>query len=186
MSLKQSEDKFANVISDALHEVTDKDKKKIDQQIAEWMRGNGFFYMECMELNLVTASLYLYESIEKKADRNIVNIRCVPSEDAFDRKIVLNGHILWTVENLLLDLLARFTVPNQEVMLSTKENNITVSGIYSILEYLNELCSEKDGEFVIEKNKNALALAYLKLNGCYIKEVNEEDRNMILIGFETE
>lgn len=86
----------------------------------------------------------------------------------------------------MLDLLSKFTMIDQEVILSTKENNITVSGIYSVLDYLNRLCSEKDGEFVIEKNENALALAYLKLNGCYIKEVYEEGRNMILIGSETE
>lgn len=139
-----------------------------------------------MELNLATACLDLFESIEGKTNRDTVNIRCVPKDDAFGRKIVMKGQMFQKVESLLLDLLSKFTMIDQEVILSTKENNITVSGIYSVFDYLNRLCSEKDGEFVIEKNENALALAYLKLNGCYIKEVYEEGRNMILIGSETE
>ncbi len=77
-------------------------------------------------------------------------------------------------------------VASREVMLSTKENNITVSGIYSVLEYLNGLCSEKDGKLIIEKSENALAMAYLKLNECYIREVKEEGRSLIMIGFEAE
>ncbi len=45
---------------------------------------------------------------------------------------------------------------------------------------------KQDGKIVIEKNENALVLAYLKLNECYIREVKEEDRSLIMIGFEAE
>lgn len=92
--------------------------------------------------------------------------------------------MLQAVEILLTEILSKF-VTNQEVMLSTRENNITVSGINATLGYLDGLCSERDGKLIIEINDKALALAYLKLNGSYIREDIKEGRNMVLIGFGT-
>lgn len=135
--------------------------------------------------NLATICLDLFESIEGKIDRNKVKIKCVPSDDAFDRKIVLGGHIFQAIEILLLEILSKFSVIDQEVMLSTRENYITVSGINTSLGYFDELCSERDGKLIIEINDKALALAYLKLNESYIREDMEEGRNMVLIGFGT-
>lgn len=137
-----------------------------------------------METNLATVCLDLFESIEGKIDKNIVKIKCVPNGDAFDRKIVLGCHMLQAVEILLTEILSKF-VTDQEVILSTRENNITVSGINATLGYLDGLCSERDGKLIIEINVKALALAYLKLNGSYIREDIKEGRNMVLIGFGT-
>lgn len=190
MSLK--EDNLDYIIRDALHgiadilEVPERDKLKIERKIAKMVGESSFPYKKSVELNLATVCLDLFENIEKRVDKKEIHIQCVPGDDAFDRKIVINNHVIQILEIILFELLSEFTVAEQKVMLSTKENFITVSEIYSVLEYLNGLCNEKDGKFVIDKNENALALAYLKLNGCYIKEVNEEGKNMILIGFEAE
>ena len=163
----QRKDKYGHVQSNALH------GKENNLPVPE------------METNLATICLDLFESIEGKIDRNKVKIKCVPSDDAFDRKIVLGGHIFQAIEILLLEILSKFSVIDQEVMLSTRENYITVSGINTSLGYFDELCSERDGKLIIEINDKALALAYLKLNGSYIREDIKEGRNMVLIGFGT-
>lgn len=190
MSLKK--DDLDYIIRDALHgmvdnlEVHERVKKKIDRKITERLGESSLPYKQSIELSLATVCLDLFENIEKKVDKREVHIKCIPRDDAFDRKIVINNHVIQTLEIILFELLSKFAVSNQEVVLSTKENNMTVSGIYSAFEYLNGLCSEKDRKIVIEKNENALALAYLKLNECYISEVKEEGRSLIMIGFEAE
>lgn len=186
MSLKN--DELDYMIRDALHgvadnlEVPERVKQKIDRKVTEGMSESNFPYKESIELNLATVCLDLFESMEKRVGKMEVDLKYIPGDDAFDRKIIINNHVMQTLEVVILDLLSKFTAANQKVMVSTKENNITISGIDSVLEYLNGLCGEKDGEFVIEKSENALALAFLKLNECYIKEVMEEGNNIILIG----
>lgn len=190
MSMKK--DEFDYILRDASHERTDdlevseRVKQKTDRKIAGRVSEKNLPNKESIELSLATVCLNLFESIEKRADKMEVHIKCIPRDDAFDRKIVINNHVIQTLEIILLELLSKLAVSSREVMLSTKENNITVSGIYSVLEYLNGLCSEKDGKLIIEKSENALAMAYLKLNECYIREVKEEGRSLIMIGFEAE
>lgn len=191
MNLTQREDESGHVISNAMHgvadslEVPERVKQKIDEQIASRREG-CCLYNESMEINLATLCLDLFESMEGKVGRNIAHIKCVPSDDAFDREIVFKDYMFQTMEVLLLDLFSKFAVINQEVMLATKGSNITISGLNNILDYLEELYCERDDKAEIERSENALALAYLKLNGCYIREVMEEGRNVILIGFGSE
>lgn len=168
------DEKMNGTVKDMLHdaadclEVSENLKERIDRRIAVKTPYSGCTQRK-NKRNLATICLSLSESMESDArDKNIV-VKCLPSDDAFDKKVMVGDYTCLAMRKVVLGLITRYGVAGQEISLCTEGNCIRLNGIHIPPEGLNECCMKNRSGYQIAASEMGLAFAYMDMAGVKVQ-----------------
>lgn len=138
------------------------------------------------EINLATLCLRLCEEIEEHYAGSSYQLKPMPKDEAFEKVIAIGEDVYRALYATICGLIDVFHRENDEIVVSTYQNEITIAGLEIASENLNDLCSIVNDKFHIQRSRLGIALAFLKQEQVKIEQVYGEKRNCIGFAFSME
>lgn len=145
--------------------------------------GNTVVLMQ--KTNLATLCLRLCEDIEEHYAESKYQLKPMPKDEAFNKEIAIGEDIYRAMYVAICDLIDTFNEENNEILVSTYRDGITVIGLGDAYKSLDDLCSIENDKFLIQRSRLGIALAFLNQEHVKIEQVHQEKGNGIGFSFQT-
>ena len=138
------------------------------------------------KMNLATLCLHLCEEMEEHYAGNSFQLKPMPKDEAFEKEIEIVEDIYRALYAAICGLVDDFHNGDDEIIVSTYRNGVTIAGLEIASENLNDLCSIENDKFHIQRSRLGIALAFLKQEQVKIEQVYGGKRDCIGFAFPKE
>lgn len=127
-----------------------------------------------LKVNLATLCLRLCEEIEEYFVDSSYLLRPKPSTEAFEKEIVLDEDTYRALFVVICGMSDAFHKGKDEIVISTCQRGIVITGFKVADKDLYDLCSIESGKFLIQKSRLGIALAFLQQEQVKIEQIREK------------
>ena len=138
------------------------------------------------KINLATLCLYLCEEIEENSAYSRYRLKPMPKDEAFEKEIELGEEIYRALYETICGLIDIFRKENEEIVVSTYQTGIIVTGLEVAGKDLDDLCSLDNGKYLIQKSRLGIALAFLDHEQVTVEQICEGKMDCINFAFPKE
>ena len=138
------------------------------------------------KMNLATLCLRLCEEMEEQYAGNSIQLKPMPKDEAFEMEIEIVEDIYRALYAAMCGMIDAFYKENDEIVISTYRNGITIAGLEIEGKDLYALCSVENNKFLIQRSRLGIALAFLKQEQVKIEQVYGGKRDCIGFAFPKE
>ena len=136
------------------------------------------------KINLATLCLHLCEEIEEHYDN--YQVKPMPKDEAFEKEVAMGEDIYRALYAVMCGMIDTFYNGDDEIIISTYRNGITIAGLEIEGKDLYDLCSVENNKFLIQRSRLGITLAFLKQEQVKIEQVYEGGRDGIGFAFPKE
>ena len=135
------------------------------------------------KMNLATLCLRLCEEMEEHYAGSSFQLKPMPKDEAFEKEIEIVEDIYRALYAAMCGMIDAFHKENDEIVISTYRNGITIAGLEIEGKDLYALCSVENNKFLIQRSRLGIALAFLKQEQVKIEQVYGGERDGIGFAF---
>ena len=138
------------------------------------------------KINLATLCLRLCEEMEEHYVDSSYRLKPMPKDEAFEKEVAMDEDVYRALYAAMYGMIDIFHKGNDEIVISTYRNGITIAGLEIESKDLYALCSVENNKFLIQRSRLGIALAFLKQEQVKIEQVYGGERDCIGFAFPNE
>ena len=113
-------------------------------------------------------------------------VRSMIKKGAFENEVAMDEDVYRALYAAMYGMIDIFHKGNDEIVISTYRNGITIAGLEIESKDLYALCSVENNKFLIQRSRLGIALAFLKQEQVKIEQVYGRERDGIGFAFPKE
>lgn len=121
--------------------------------------------------NLATLCLRLCEEMEEHYANSSYRLKPMPKDEAFEKEVIIGQDIHRALYAVICGLIDNFHKKNDEIVVSTYQTGILITGLEIAGKDLFDLCLIENGKYLIQKSRLGIALAFLNQEKVRVEQI---------------
>lgn len=122
------------------------------------------------KVNLATLCLRMFEEIEKHYAGSDYLLKPMPMKEAFEIEITIEEDVYRALYGVVCGLIDEFCKGNDEIVVSTYQMGIVITGLEIKGKDLYDLCLVENDKYLIQRSRLGIVLAFLQQEQVKIEQ----------------
>lgn len=123
------------------------------------------------KMDLATICLRLCEELEEHHAGSGYHLKPMPKDEAFEKKVATGEDVYHALYAAMCGMIDTFHKGNDEIVISTYQTGVVITGLEIAGKDLYDLCSVEDGKYLIQRSRLGIALAFLQQEQVKVEQV---------------
>ena len=123
------------------------------------------------KINLATLCLCLCEEMEEHYADSSYQVKPMPKDEAFEKEVAIEEDAYRALRAAMCGMIDTFHKGNDEIVISTYQTGVVITGLEIAGKDLYDLCSVEDGKYLIQRSRLGIALAFLQQEQVKVEQV---------------